>query len=89
MSTTIHEPTPAEQVKAILLGYLHCRATNLWPGGDGLTLDELFRNYPQAARAGLVPGLPELQLRFPDLAEALASCFAEQAASPGTARRGR
>jgi hypothetical protein len=86
MSTIIHEPAPAEQVKAILLGYLHCRATNLWPGGDGLTLEELLRSYPQAARAGLVPGLPELQRRFPDLAEALASTFAEQTAGPGAAR---
>ena len=89
MSTTTYEPAPAEQVKAILLGYLQRRAAHLWPGGDGLTLDELLRSYPQAARARLVPDLPELRHRFPDLDAALATWFAEHAAIPGTARSDR
>jgi hypothetical protein len=89
MFTTSHQPVPAEQVKAILLGYLQCRAACLWPGGDGLTLDELVRSYPQAARARLVPGLPELRRRFPDLDAALAAWFAEHAAGPDAARSDR
>lgn len=87
MSATSHEPAPAEQVKAILLGYLQCRAACLWPGGDGLTLDEMLRSYPQAAGAGRVPGLPELLRRFPDLAAALTAWFALYA--PDAARSDR
>jgi hypothetical protein len=87
MSATIHEPAPAEQVKAILLGYLQCRAACVWPGCDSLTLDELLRTYPQFAAAGRVPGLPELLRRFPDLAEALTAWFAEH--TPDAARSDR
>ncbi len=80
MSAATHDPALAEQVRAILLGYLQCRAAALWPGSDGLTVDDILRSYPQAAAAGLVPDLPELRRRFPDLAESLASWFAGHAA---------
>jgi hypothetical protein len=78
MSAT-HDPAPAEQVRAILLGYVQCRAAALWPGGDGITLDDILRSYPRAAAAGRVPDLPQLRRRFPDLAEPLASWFAGHA----------
>jgi hypothetical protein len=77
MSATTHEAAPAEQVRAILLGYLQCRAAGLWPGSDSLTLDEILRSYPRAAAAGRVPDLPELSRRYPDLAESLTAWFAE------------
>ncbi len=86
MSTTPHGPTSAEQVRAILLGYLQCRAAALWPGSDSITVDDILRSYPQAAVAGRVPDLPELRRRFPDLAGPLASWFAEHAVEPGTVR---
>jgi hypothetical protein len=86
MSTTTHDPAATEQVRAILLGYLQCRAAALWPGSDSITLDDILRFYPQAAAAGRVPDLPELQRRFPDLADALTDWFAEQASNPGTVR---
>jgi hypothetical protein len=89
MSPPTDDPAPAEQVRAILLGYFQCRAAHLWPGSDGMTLDDILRNYPQAAALGQVPTLPELRRRFPDLAAALASWFAEHAAGPGTARDDR
>ena len=75
MFSTSQEPVAAEQVKAILLGYLEHRAGHLWPGGDGLTLDEMIRSYPQAMRARLVPDLSELRRRVPDLDAALAEWF--------------
>jgi hypothetical protein len=84
MSATTYEPAQAEQVRAILAGYLQCRAAGLWPGGDGITLDDVLRAYPQAAAVGRVPDLPELRRRFPDLAESLASWFARHTALPGS-----
>jgi hypothetical protein len=86
MSTTTHDPAAAEQVRAILLGYLQCRAAALWPGSDSITLDDILRSYPQAAAAGRVPDLPELRRRFPDLTDALNDWFAEQASNPDTVR---
>ena len=83
MSATTHDPAQAEQVRAILLGYLQCRAAALWPGSDGITLDAVLRSYPQAAAAGQVPDLPELRRRFPNLAHALAGWFADHAAARG------
>jgi hypothetical protein len=87
MSATTHDPAQAEQVRAILLGYLQCRAAGLWPGSDGITMDDILGSYWQAAAAGRVPDLPELRRRFPDLTESLASWFAEHAT--GTARSDR
>jgi hypothetical protein len=89
MSATTHDATPAEQVRAILLGHLQCRAAGLWPGSDGITVDDILGSYQQAAAAGRVPDLPELRRRFPDLDAALARWFAEHAAGPGTARSER
>jgi len=81
MSATTQDPANAEQVRAILLGYLHCRAAGLWPGSDGITVDDILRSYPQAAAAGRVPDLPELRRRFPDLTDSLAAWFAHRVAA--------
>jgi hypothetical protein len=53
-------------------------------GGDGVTLDDVLRSYPEAAAARLVPDLPELLRRFPDLAAEFTAWFAADA--PGAAR---
>jgi hypothetical protein len=86
MSAQLADPA-ARQVTEILLGYLQCRAGRLWPGSDGVTLDEVLRSYPQAAAARLVPDLPELLRRYPDLAAEMAAWFAEFA--PDAARSDR
>jgi hypothetical protein len=89
MSATTHDSAQAEQMRAILLGYLQCRAAGLWPGSDGITMDDILGSYRQAAAAGRVPDLAELRRRFPDLAESLASWFAGQASTAGTVRDDR
>jgi hypothetical protein len=43
-------------------------------------MDDILDSYAQAAEAGRVPDLSELRRRFPDLAESLASWFAEHTA---------
>jgi hypothetical protein len=81
MSAPPVEPA-ARHAAEILLGYLQCRADRLWPGGDSVTLDDVLRSYPQAASARLVPDLPELLRRFPDLAAEFAVWFVAAAPAP-------
>jgi hypothetical protein len=87
MSPTTNDPAPSEQVRVILLGYWQCRAADLWPGSDSITADDVLGSYARAARAGVVPDLPELRRRFPDLAEALADWFAEHNANAARSDR--
>jgi hypothetical protein len=65
------------RVRELLLGYLQAAAVPLWPGADGLTLQDALRSYPQAAAAGRVPGLRQLLRDHPALAEELTALFAE------------
>ena len=68
--------TSTQRLHELLLGYLGCPRVRLWPGADGLTLDEILRSYPEAAAAGQVPGLAELRARHPELAGELDAFFA-------------
>ena len=46
--------TSTQRLHELLLGYLGCPRVRLWPGADGLTVDEILRSYPEAAAAGQV-----------------------------------
>jgi hypothetical protein len=67
-----------QRVKEVLLACLQAMVFPLWPGADGLTIDEVLRSYPQAMKAGLVPGQEELLRSHPDLSEELLAFLAEQ-----------
>ena len=78
------------RMREVLLGYLQAAAVPLWPGADGLTLQDALESYPQAAAAGRVPGLRQLLRDHPALAEELTALFAEHGrpgADPSAAAR--
>src|SRR5262245_19464909 len=63
------------ELTEILLGHLQAVVPRLWPGIDGLTLDNVVESYCQAAAAGKVPGKDELLRRHPELAPELDALF--------------
>jgi hypothetical protein len=56
----------------LLLGYLQ-GALLPWPGGDGLTIDDILGSYCVAVATGRAPDAHALQADHPELARELAS----------------
>jgi hypothetical protein len=60
--------SPARRLREIMLGYLEaagCVAT--WPGGDGLTIEDVLDCYAEAVARGKVPDWQQLLSRHPEL----------------------
>jgi hypothetical protein len=72
------------RVRELLLDHLRCADLPVWPGADGLTLEDALLSYPQAVAAGRVPDLRHLLRDHPELAEELTAFFEGR----GTVRRG-
>ena len=63
------------RVRELLLDHLRCADLPVWPGVDGLTLEDALLGYPPAAAAGRVPDLRHLLRDHPELAEELTAFF--------------
>ena len=63
------------RVRELLLGHLRSADLPVWPGVDGLTLEDALLSYPQAVAAGWVPDLRQLLREHPELAEELTAFF--------------
>jgi hypothetical protein len=72
------EPARREQLEELLLGYLQAAHAPLWPGVDGLTVQEALLSYPANAAACRVPDRQELLRRHPELRRAGLTLFADQ-----------
>jgi hypothetical protein len=66
------------RLQELLLGYLHAARVPLWPGVDGLMVEEVLRSYAEHAAAGHVPDLQELLRRYPDLRDVLLAFDADR-----------
>jgi hypothetical protein len=77
--TMSNAPTESEvkwrQLQELLLGHLRAANVPVWPGADGLTIEEVISTYPLAVAAGQVPGFEQLLAARPDLQAQLVAFF--------------
>jgi hypothetical protein len=64
----------SRQAREVVLNYLE-ESSVPWPGGDGLTLNDVLSGYARAAASGLVPGPMALRSCHPELADELSALF--------------
>jgi len=64
-----------QRLRDVLLGHLACPWVTVWPGADGVTVEEVLASYPEAVAVGQAPGLAELLADHPELREALEDFF--------------
>jgi hypothetical protein len=84
MSDLPSEPEVAwRQLQALLLGHLSAAGVPVWPGADGLTVEDVLLTYPQAIAVARVPGREQLLAERPDLEKQLAIFFAPKDRSGG------
>ncbi len=58
----------ARRLREALLGYLQAAGSiTAWPGGDGMTIEDILDFYPEAVAGGEVPDWQELLLVHPEL----------------------
>jgi hypothetical protein len=70
-------PRTARRLGEVLLGYLRVAGFGAaWPGGDGLTLEDLLDAYPEAVARGEVPDWQQLRRRHTELDTALQAWMA-------------
>jgi hypothetical protein len=60
--------SPASRLREIMLGYLQAaRFVATWPGGDGLTIDDVLDFYAEAVARAQVPDWHQLLSAHPEL----------------------
>jgi hypothetical protein len=75
MLASVPRITAADLRRQVLLDYLQASRVRTWPGGDGLTLDDVLACYPQAMTAGEVPDRQELCRRHTEWLAEIQSLF--------------
>jgi hypothetical protein len=80
MKGRICMPTESDvrTVTELLLTYLQSGKVLLWPGADGLLVEDVLSCYPEAMTAHEVPDCHELRRRNPELSRAIQAFWAGQ-----------
>ena len=65
-------------LREILLGYLQAAQVSAWPGGDGLTVEDVVACYPEAVARGEVPDRQQLLRQHPELDAELHAWLADE-----------
>ena len=68
----------SQRLREILLGYLQATQVSAWPGGDGLTVEDVVACYPEAVAGGEVPDWQELFRQHPELDAELHAWLADK-----------